>query len=46
MYFLVGVVEEEGTVVGEADVLGCEIFAVGREGEGFIVGLGGRGGGA
>lgn len=42
--FLVGVVEEEGTAVGEANFLRCEIFGVGREGEDFVVGLGGRGG--
>ena len=44
MGFLVGMVEEEGAAVGEADVLSCEISAVGREREDFVVGLGGRGG--
>ena len=44
MSLLVGVVEEEGAAVGEADVLSCEISAVGREGEDFVVGLGVRGG--
>ena len=44
MGVLVGVVEEEGAAVGEADVLGSEISAaVGREGEDFVVGFGGRG---
>lgn len=35
-------VEEEGAAVGEADVLGCEVFAVGGEGEDLVVVL--RGG--
>lgn len=36
----VGVVEEEGAAVGEADVLVCEVFCfggVGWEGEDFVV---------
>lgn len=36
----VGVVEEEGAAVGEADVLVCEVFCFGRvgwEGEDFVV---------
>lgn len=40
----VGVVEEEGAAVGEADIAVCEVFAVGGEGEDFVVVLR-RGGG-